>query len=140
MPSTRLSAQGPIDGHAGAGPDSALVLDPGALARLAELDPSGENRLIERVLQAFQTSSARHRLQAAAARANGDRAGLRLVAHTLKSASASIGALQLSQVCARIEASIRADAGADLDAELAAMDSALEETLAAIARLLEERA
>ncbi|HJV96576.1 MAG TPA: response regulator, partial [Albitalea sp.] len=44
---------------AGAGPSDGLVLDAGALARLRELDPSGENKLLARVVKAFETSAAR---------------------------------------------------------------------------------
>ena len=116
------------------------TLDPAALARLSELDPSGANKLLERVLQAFQTSVARLRPQLLAARGSGDHAAVRLVAHTLKSSSASIGALQLSQLCAQVEAAIRVDADAPLDTELDALDAALDSALQAIARLLEQRA
>jgi len=115
------------------------VLDPAALARLTELDPTGANRLLARVLQAFQTSVARLRPQADAARLNGDQAGLRLVAHTLKSSSASIGAMHLSQLCAQIEAMIRSGSADDLDAQLDALGVALDEVLAAIEQLLKER-
>jgi HPt (histidine-containing phosphotransfer) domain-containing protein len=116
------------------------VLDPAALARLAELDPKGENHLLERVLQAFQTSVARLRPQAEAARQKGDRAGVRLVVHTLKSSSASIGAMHLSQLCAQIETTIRVESGEDLEALLDAFNAALDDVLRATARLLEERA
>ena len=94
-----------------AGDSAAPGLDADALARLAELDPTGKGRLIERVLEAFRVSIARLRPQLEAARQGGDRDRIRLVVHTLKSSSASIGALALSQVCARIEAAIRLDAG-----------------------------
>lgn len=116
------------------------VLDADALARLTELDPSGENRLVDRVLQAFKTSVARLRPQLDAARRSGDRNAIRLVAHTLKSSSASIGALALSQLCAQIEAAIRLDATADLSAPLDAFDIALDDTLLAIDTLLKDRA
>ncbi len=116
------------------------VLDPAALARLTELDPNGENRLLARVLQAFQTSVARLRPQADTARLSGDQAGLRLVAHTLKSSSASIGAMQLSQLCAQIETTIRTANGADLDTQLDALGAELDAVLAAIEQLLKERA
>lgn len=120
--------------------ESTPVLDPTALARLTELDPKGENRLLERVLQAFRTSVARLRPQADAARLSGDQAGLRLVAHTLKSSSASIGAMHLSQLCARIETTIRTANGDDLDAQLDALGTALDDVLVAIEQLLKERA
>ena len=118
------------------------VLDRQALARLSDLDPTGKNRLIERVLLAFRTSVARLRPQAEAARTSGDRAVLRLVVHTLKSSSASIGAMRLSQLCARIETAIRQETehAADHDADLDALGAALDEVLHAIEPLLKEQA
>lgn len=116
--------------------EPAPVLDPQALARLSALDPNGKNHLIERVLIAFQTSVARLRPQAEAARASGDRAALRLVAHTLKSSSASIGAMRLSQLCARIETAIRLETLQDHDADLDALGAALDEVLRAVEPLL----
>ena len=130
----------PTDNAAiGAAPTAPPVLDPAALARLAELDPGGANRLLDRVLRAFQTSVARLRPQLLTGRAEGDRAAIRLVTHTLKSSSASIGALQLSQLCAEIETAIRLDPMAELDAQLDALDAALDATLQAIALNLEAR-
>ena len=140
----RLGASAESQGSTAAGAvpsgEAAQVLDPAALARLAELDPKGENHLLERVLQAFQTSAARLRPQAEAARQQGDRAGVRLVVHTLKSSSASIGAMHLSQLCAQIETTIRVEGGDDLEALLDAFNAALDDVLRATARLLEERA
>jgi len=95
------------------------VLDETALARLRELDPRGENHLLERVLKAFDASVARLLPQLLQARAAADQAAVRHVAHTLKSSSASIGAVALSQMCAGIEASARAGTldliGPDID-------------------------
>lgn len=125
-----------------ASPDAAgspAVLDAAALARLQELDPKGESDLLARVLKAYQTSAARLMPQLAAARVAGDRAGVRLVAHTLKSSSASIGALQLSLVCAQVEALIRNDATEGLEEGMDAMTHAMAGTLQAIARLLERQ-
>lgn len=97
------------------------VLDAQALARLRELDPKGENKLVDRVLRAFETSALRLLPQLETARAGGDRAGVRHVAHTLKSSSASIGALTLSQHCAAVETLIREERPDDLEAPLAAL-------------------
>jgi HPt (histidine-containing phosphotransfer) domain-containing protein len=116
------------------------LLDPAALARLTELDPKGENQLLERVLRAFQSSAARLRPQADAARLSGDPAAVRLVAHTLKSSSASIGAMHLSQLCAQVETTIRTGAHDDLGAQLDALNTALDSALNAIGQLLEARA
>ncbi len=130
--------QAPADPSASAAGGAPGGLDPVAIGRLAELDPTGENRLVQRVLQAFQTSAARLRPQLDAARTADDRAAIRLVAHTLKSSSASIGALELSQLCAQVETAIRLDAAADLGPQLDALDHALDAALQAIAALLKE--
>lgn len=83
------------------------VLDAQALARLRDLDPSGANGLLPRVLKAFETSLERLLGQLADARLANDQATMRHVAHTLKSSAASVGALELSRICAEIERRIR---------------------------------
>jgi CheY-like chemotaxis protein len=83
------------------------VLDITALNRLRELDPSGQNKLMQRVIAAFETSVARMLPQVQQASQNNDRDGMRHVAHTLKSSSASIGALRLSKMCSELETIIR---------------------------------
>jgi CheY-like chemotaxis protein len=92
-----------------ADPYAALAgaLDADALERLRELDPGDKNGLLPRVLQAFETSIERLLGQLADARRDDDIAGMRHVAHTLKSSAASIGALELSRICADIERRIR---------------------------------
>ncbi len=117
----------------------ATDLDVEALDRLRELDPKGENNLIERVLHAFQTSAARLSPQLETAWLASDLATVRMVAHTLKSSSASIGASDLSQVCARVEALIRSESADDLDPLLHELRRALAAALAAIQHLLASR-
>ena len=97
-------------------------LDAGALQRLRELDPTGANRLLERVFQAFEASAARLLPQMHEAHRAGDHAGVRHVVHTLKSSSASIGAIKLSQLCAEIEAMIRLETLDGLAARIDLMD------------------
>lgn len=118
-------------------PNAPAVLDAQALARLRELDPKGENQLVERVLRAFETSVARLLPQLEMARAGGDRAGVRHVAHTLKSSSASIGALVLSQHCAAVEALIREERADDLEPPLNALVSELASVRLAIHAMLD---
>jgi hypothetical protein len=96
-------------------------LDPQALRRLRELDPSGANRLFERVVQAFEASTGRLMPQLDEAVAARHLPGVRHVAHTLKSSSASIGALKLSALCAEIEGMIRDDDVQGLGERVAAM-------------------
>jgi CheY-like chemotaxis protein/HPt (histidine-containing phosphotransfer) domain-containing protein len=139
MLSKHLRLRAPAEAEGTPAGDATPVLDAAALARLTELDPSGANRLLDRVLKAFEVSVARLRPQLDAARAGGDRATIRLVAHTLKSSSASIGALQLSQLCAQVETAIRLETEANLEPRLDALDAALTGALRAIAALLKER-
>jgi hypothetical protein len=132
------SASGPVVPDHGTPAPAAPGLDAEALARLAALDPTGRNRLVERVLKAFQSSAARLMPQLAQARQAGDRDAIKLVAHTLKSSSASIGAPALSALCAQIEAAIRLDPTRELDAEIGSMTEAVALTLQAIDRVLAE--
>ena len=117
-------------------PEAVTELDAAALAGLAQLDPTGVNRLVVRVLGTYLTSLARQRLQMEQALAVGDLDALKLAVHTLKSASASVGALALSALCAAAENAVREDHRAAVP-DL--MDALLAETLrvdAAVRRLL----
>ena len=83
------------------------VLDDAAIRRLRELDPTGESQLLIRVFNAFETSLNRLLPQLVQARDAADSSGVRLVAHTLKSSSATVGALELSRLCAEVEVQAR---------------------------------
>ena len=83
------------------------VLDAQALNKLGQLDPTGQGTLVRRVLATYAGSLVRHRQQISDGHAAGDVAGMRLGAHTLKSSSASVGALQLSKLCAAVEQALR---------------------------------
>ena len=108
------------------------MLDEEALQRLRDLDPGGQNRLLERVLSAFESSILRLGPQLAEARQRNDMAGVRHVAHTLKSSSASVGALRLSRLCAEIEAVVRQEAPVGLAALLDDVDRELAVVLQAV--------
>jgi HPt (histidine-containing phosphotransfer) domain-containing protein len=92
-----------------AGDASPPPLDAASLANLARLDPTGANRLVPRVMAAYQVSLAQLLAQVSQARDRGDTAAIRLAVHTLKSSSASIGALQLSAHCGAVEQAVRDD-------------------------------
>ena len=87
--------------------EAALVLDADALAALVQLDPTGANQLLRRVLTTYRNSLARLLAQLVVARQPLDAATLRLVTHTLKSSSASVGALALSALCGAAELALR---------------------------------
>jgi len=105
----------PTAGAPGAAPPAARVgaafaepvIDPEAIARLRELDPSGQQGVVQRVLRAYETSLARHLGDIAGARDGGDLDRLMRAVHTLKSSSAAVGALAFSQRCADIEQAAR---------------------------------
>ncbi|HUG23027.1 response regulator [Piscinibacter sp.] len=131
----------PVPGGAPQAPESSAdpVLDAGALERLRELDPKGENQLLARVIKAFDSSAARLMPQLQDARHAGDHAGMRHVAHTLKSSSASIGAMKLSQLCAEVETKIRTENLENLDNRVDAMSAEVEIVLQALKRLLDAK-
>ena len=112
-----------------------VVLDAGALDRLRELDPQGKNQLLARVAKAFETSTERLVPQLKDARRAAEPATVRHVAHTLKSASASIGALKLSQMCAEIEAMVRTERLDGLYDRVDSMCAEIELVLMALKRL-----
>lgn len=101
-------------------------LDEKALARLRELDPDGRHGVVARVLTAYENSLVRQlelmRAELAAPRA----AVLGGLTHTLKSSSASVGALAFSRACEAFEQRSRAGATAQTHdvAELIALGEA----------------
>ena len=123
--------------HATAHPGDA-VLAPASLAELRALDPGGQARLVHRVLETYRGSLARLVDQLAQARQADAWDQVARVAHTLKSSSASIGALDLSALCARIEQQVRGSdilgAGESLlrfDVEVARVATAVDAALRA---------
>ncbi|MEO6408598.1 MAG: Hpt domain-containing protein [Burkholderiaceae bacterium] len=115
---------------------AAARLDAGALARLSELDPTGASQLVRRVLNAFTASAARLMPQFEAARAGPDLVVLRYVAHTLKSSSASIGALALAQTCAEVENLIRTSETQGLEPLLDTLSAQIADVLREIDAML----
>ena len=82
---------------------ASVTLDAAALARLRELDPDGRNGVVRRVLSAYESSLARMLSQLAAEVEGGNAGVVASVAHTLKSSSASVGALRLAATCEEVE-------------------------------------
>lgn len=111
------------------------VLDAGCVQRLRQLDPSGAHGLLQRVLDTFVDSLVKHDAEIASARGAGDRNALRQVAHTLKSSSASVGALALSRACADAESRLRESPPADdVSPLLDVMVAQLRQLLALVGR------
>lgn len=83
------------------------VLDSASLDQLRQLDPSGGSGFVVRVLGAYERSLERHVDEVREAQSAGQWDALSRAAHTLKSASASVGARAFSGMCADIESHIR---------------------------------
>ena len=118
------------------GAASKPVLDAACMAELRALDPDGKAQLVKRVLATYQASLAKLVAQLQLARGEGAWDQVSRVAHTLKSSSASIGALTLSSLCAEIERLLRAgdSNGAQplidaFQAEVLRVDGAVRQTL-----------
>lgn len=77
------------------------------LLKLRELDPTGGSALLRRIMKAYEESATRLVRQLVQGLQAGDGPAIRQAAHTLKSSSASIGAVKFSEVCADIEAMVR---------------------------------
>lgn len=135
------AARSPHDGTAmpdNASPDaSTTLLDAPSLARLRELDPTGVNKLLERVVAAYLKSLERLLPELAQARgATLDLHVVRHVSHTLKSSSASLGALSLAQRCAEIETMARNGHSDGLESLLDAMLDEVAQVRLALTALL----
>jgi len=115
-----------------AGLAATAVLDAQALARLQELDPSGTTGLVARVLATYAQSLQRQLGVLQAARQDHDLSGQRHVAHTLKSSSASVGALKLSALCAEVERQLRDSVPDGLEAQLDELAAEGQRVLAAL--------
>ncbi len=96
----------------------AMSLDPAALAKLSELDPGGRNGLLGKVLGAFETSLARMCAQLEAERGKRNAEVVARVAHTLKSSSQSVGALELHRTCLDVERRLRDGLPGDMDTDI----------------------
>lgn len=121
-------------------PEPAPELDRAALERLRELDPDGRLGVVQRVLAAFETSVARMVVQLQAEMpppgTDGNPQVVATIAHTLKSSSASVGALSLAAACAEVERRIRSGEPGELATEVRTLIAEGESALVAVRAML----
>jgi signal transduction histidine kinase/CheY-like chemotaxis protein/HPt (histidine-containing phosphotransfer) domain-containing protein len=121
--------QGPLDAPAA---PARPVLDLDVLRKLV----AGDEEAVQELVQDFEAASARHADALRSALLSADAQAAEAVAHKLKSAARSVGALDLGELCAEIEsAPARHGSGASqaeaLDAALARLRRALAAAQAA---------
>jgi HPt (histidine-containing phosphotransfer) domain-containing protein len=132
------AASGAGGSGVGAGADARRglnVLDAASLDRLRELDPGARSGLLQRVLSTYTQSLQRMLVQWREARAAADANALRVIAHTLKSSSASVGALELSALCADVEARLRDPQLGAVEAQLDALAVEAQRILAGLSEI-----
>ena len=123
-PSSQKTAEGPA------------TLDPAALATIRELEKRGSTGFVDRVIQAYLDSSPQYLENLAEAIVLKDATAAFKAAHTLKSSSANLGAVRLSELCRELEHNSRAgdtDDGvrmlSEIKAEFELVQQALSEEL-----------
>jgi HPt (histidine-containing phosphotransfer) domain-containing protein len=80
-----------------------MILDQTALDNIRHLQRAGAPNILDRVVGLYVEDAPRQILAMRNALATGDRAALERAAHTLKSSSANLGALELAASCKDIE-------------------------------------
>ncbi len=104
-------------------PDAPVVLDRETLANLLEVT-GGDAAFLAEMIDAYFADAPPLLDAMAAAAAEGVAAALRRAAHSLKSTSATLGALALAARCRAVEAEAGAGRLADADANVAAAAAA----------------
>lgn len=112
------------------------VLDPASLNQLRSLDPTGGDLFLRKVLETYIRSLDKQVEAATAALGVGQYDDLSRAAHSLKSASASVGALKFSRLCERIEHAIRRQELGGVPSDMAEFTREAATVRAAALRLL----
>ncbi|MDQ1535467.1 MAG: two-component system, sensor histidine kinase and response regulator, partial [Actinomycetota bacterium] len=89
--------------------DGDFPLDPERLATLRELD-GGDGELLNAVVSGFVGDSTRQLVDVSTALRQGDPGSVERTAHSLRGASANLGATTLADLCGELEALARATA------------------------------
>ena len=113
-------------------------INPQALQNIRALSAAHGDALLERVLQAYLKDTPPHLQTLRRALAAGDTEQLRKTAHSLKSSSANVGALTLSQRCKDLEQLVRTNTTAGAAELLADMERSFQAVRQALGALLEK--
>ena len=128
----------PVADSAGAG--ALADLDNAALNNIRALQKDGSNAILTKIINMYLTNSPQllEKLQEAAATGNGEL--LRASAHSLKSASANLGAKKLAELCQQLETLGRDDKASEAVATLGIVEFEFEAVCNALGRELGDKA
>ena len=112
--------------------DGPPILDSAVLDEL-RASVGGDEAFIQELVETYVTEGAANLEEMVAAAAALDPAAIVRPAHTLKSSSASLGAMRLSEICRAIEEAGRAAKAGSLSEDVETARSTWEATLAAFA-------
>ena len=110
----------------------------GALDNIRALSRDGGDELVQKVVNAYMGETPRHLQTLRQAIAGQDAGSVRRVAHSLKSASANVGALHLASLCKELEQLGRADSVAGADRILADMEQEFQSVRHSLHAMLEK--
>ncbi|MCU0571876.1 MAG: Hpt domain-containing protein [Syntrophobacteraceae bacterium] len=83
--------------------DDPVLLDFSKLNSISSLDPQGATGLLKKIIELFMEKSPELILRITAALEAGDAEVVFRAAHSLKSSSATVGAMELSETCRQLE-------------------------------------
>jgi CheY-like chemotaxis protein/HPt (histidine-containing phosphotransfer) domain-containing protein len=134
---TRQAEEGGMEGEAGGGRDTSkgkdsgneapACIDRGVLQSLQDLQIEGEPSIVRQVVETYLADAVPLISQLKQALSDNDGAVLQRAAHTLKSSSANVGALGLSEISRELEMNCRNNSFDDAARLVAAIESAFEE-------------
>ncbi|MDJ0910662.1 MAG: response regulator [Woeseiaceae bacterium] len=133
-PSPRPDAPAPRESRGEA------ILEPDALAQIAELDPDNTDNLVMSVVTAYLESAENLVGEIEAGAEAGDAEAVARAAHGLKSSSANVGAKRLAKLSSVIELSTRGGDIAAVEEEIAQVRGEYTLVVAALEKVLEELA
>jgi HPt (histidine-containing phosphotransfer) domain-containing protein len=112
--------------------DGALVLDPAVIAELRAAT-GDDDEFITELIESYLAEGQANVDSLSAAAAQSDLAVFTRAAHTLKSTSATIGAMRLSELCRGLEEAARSGRTDGLPGEAERVQATWLETIAALA-------
>ena len=113
-------------------PASASTLDPRALDQIRALERPGTPSMLGRVIQVYLSTTPNLLSAMRDGVAQGDSEAVRQAAHSLKSASANLGATQLAQMCQALEGQARAGGCPESGVEVDALETAFQQVRRAL--------